>query len=81
MGRRLIFPLFTHTGGNQHHDGYDIRQHLKERLRLAGKTRNKQIHDIQTAKEDGAEDAHIGAPDSEDNQGDGVDRVDDRHYR
>ena len=65
----LILPLVAHGGEHKHNQGDDIGQHLVQLLHGKVCSRgDEQIQDVQSAEEDGAENAHIGPPDGEDHQ-------------
>ena len=71
--RRLIFPLASDAGDDQHHQGNHVGNHLIKLLVLhvIHTGGDVQIDDVQTAEQEGGQDAYIRSPDGEDHQGDG----------
>ena len=70
--RRLLFLVVPQAGDHQHHHGDHIGQHLVQLLHgHLGAGGDVQIQNVQAAEQNGGQDADIGTPDGEDDQGDG----------
>ena len=66
VGWRLVFPLVLDAGHDKHQDGYYIRRHGDELLYRRAEARYKDAADIETAEEEGTEDAKHRLPQGED---------------
>ena len=75
VGRRLMLPLLTHTGDDQHDDGHHIGQHIEQLLGIGAQRHAEQRHIViqvaEHTEHKRADDRHPGLPQSKDDQRDG----------
>ena len=69
---RLAFTPVAQADHNQHQDSDQVGEHLVDLLdSQVGPCRDKEVKDIKSAEKHGSKDTYIGAPDGEDDEGDG----------